>query len=312
MELVVNGRGNDAGVSLAKMKSFVAVAETLQFRRAAEALGISQATLSTHIRDFERELGVALFSRTTRNVRLTAEGERFLYRAQKVLEDLSGAISDVRDQAELKRGRLIVAATPSVASNVLPDVIATFRARYPGVTIQVAEDRSSAVEHRVQTGEADFGVGPRSGQRTDLSFTYLCRDRIVAVVSRDHALAKRSRVRLERLLEYPLLRSIPEMSARRSLEAVLRDRGLELHTEHLLTQDRGTPQTVVAMVAAGLGIALLPSLALAMLDLRRIALLNVIDPELSREIGILQRKGGSQSSAATEFLRLWTATTRAS
>ena len=296
-------RTND--LSLVKLKSFVAVAQTLQFRQAAEALGISQATLSAHIRDLERDIGVVLLSRTTRRVRLTAEGERFRDRARKVLEDLEGALSDVREQAELRRGRLIIATISSVASNILPPVLATFRSRYPGITLQIVEDGSTAVEQRVAGGDADFGIGLEPREHTDLSFRRMFRDRLVAVVGSRHPLARRSRVRVAQLLDFPLLRSIPEISIRRSLETLARERGLDFRTEHLLLYDRGTPQTVVAMVAAGLGIALLPSLALAMLDRRQIAVLDVFDPELSRDIGILERKGGSTSAAASEFLRLW-------
>jgi LysR family transcriptional regulator, carnitine catabolism transcriptional activator len=292
-------------LSLPKLKSFVAVAQTLQFRQAAEAVGVSQATLSAHVRDLEGNLGVLLLSRTTRKVRLTAEGERFYDRARKVLEDLGGAVSDVREQAELRRGRLIIATISSVASNVLPPVLASFHSRYPGITVQVIEDGTTAVEQRVADGNADFGVGLEPREHTDLSFRLMFRDRLVAVVGNGHPLSRRVRVRLNQLLAYPLLRSMPEISVRRSLEAIARERGLELRTEHLLSHDRGTPQTVVAMVAAGLGVALLPSLALAMLDRQKIAVLDIIDPELSRDVGILERKGGSTSTAAREFLQLW-------
>jgi LysR family carnitine catabolism transcriptional activator len=301
-------RTND--LSLVKLKSFVAAAQTLQFRQAAEILGVSQATLSAHISDLERDVGVVLLSRTTRRVRLTAEGERFHNRARKVLEDLESALSEVREQAQLRRGRLIIATISSVASNILPPVLAAFRTQYPGITLQIVEDGTTAVEQRVASGDADFGIGLQPREHTDLSFRPMFRDRLVAVVGNRHALARRSRVRLAQLLEYPLLRSIPEISIRRSLETLVRERGLDFRTEHLLSHDRGTPQTVVAMVAAGLGIALLPSLALAMLDRHQIAVLDVVDPELSRDIGILERKGGSTSAAASEFLTLWTANAR--
>jgi LysR family carnitine catabolism transcriptional activator len=234
-------------------------------------------------------------------VRLTSEGERFLTRVQKVLDDLQGAVSDVRDQAELKQGRLIVAATPSAAANILPNAIASFAARFPRIHVQVVEEPSSRVERSVEAGDVDFGIASRSQRRTDFAFSFLCRDRFVGVVPCGHALAKRKRARLAQFLDYPLLITSPESSIRRSLESVLTERGVGLHTDHVITQ----AQTVVAMVAAGLGVAVLPSLTLASLDLRKIALLELVDPEMTREIGILQRKGGSVSAAATEFLRLW-------
>ena len=107
-------------ISLAKLRSFIEVAEEKQFRKAAEKLGMSQPALSTQIRELEKSCGVPLLARTTRSVRLTVEGERFLRRAQKIVADLELAVADLREQAVLKHGHVTVAATPSVASNILP------------------------------------------------------------------------------------------------------------------------------------------------------------------------------------------------
>ncbi len=286
-------------LSLAKIGSFIAVAEAGQFRKAAEKIGVSQAALSSQIRDLEEHLAVTLFSRTTRSVRLTAEGERFLHSARKIVNDLAEAVADVRDKADLKRGRLIIAATPSVAANILPTAIVAFKARFPGIQIQLAEAQSSGVEQRVEIGLADFGVGPKPSGRVDFSFSFLQRDRFVGVVATNHPLAKRKSIPLAQLLEYPLLTTTPESSIHSSLHSVLTQRGIALPTEHLISQHH----TVVAMVAAGLGVALLPSLAFGSSVAAGIVLLKVIDPEIARDIGIFQRKGGSVSSAADAFVR---------
>ena len=288
-------------LSLNKIQSFVAVAEAGQFRKAAEKLGIAQPTISSQIRDLERQLGVALFARTTRRVRLTTEGERFLNRIQRVLDGLQSAVSDARDQAELKQGRLIIAATPSAASYILPEVIASFKTRFPRVHIQVIEEPSQRVERRVELGDADFGIGSWPVPRMEFAFSVLRRDRFVGAVGSSHPLAKRKRVRLVDFLDYPLLITTSESSIRRTLESVLVERGMELRTDHTITQ----LLTVISMVSAGLGVALVPSLTLASFNLSRIVLLDIVDPEVTREIGILQRRGGSSSAAAAEFLRTW-------
>src|SRR5579875_2194376 len=145
-------------VGLTKIRSFVAVAQTRQFRKAAEALGLSQPALSAHIRALEHELGAALFMRTTRSVTLTAEGERFLRCARSILKELDRAICELRDQAQLKTGRVVVAATPSVAANVLPKALAAFKARHPDVQLHVREEPAAGVERRVEAGDADFGA----------------------------------------------------------------------------------------------------------------------------------------------------------
>ena len=225
-------------VSLSKIQGFVAIAEVRQFRKAAQKLQISQATLSTQIRDLERDLDVALFTRTTRSVRLTAEGERFLYRAHRILDELDRAVSELRDQAELRGGRLLITATPSIATNILPAALLSFKKTYPGVRVHIIEDQSPGVERRVETGQADFGIGPFPGARTQLAFSRVLNDRFIGVVSVTHPLAKRKRVSLNQLLKYPLLTTIPQSNIHSSLVSITENRGIEVHTEHSFIRGR--------------------------------------------------------------------------
>lgn len=285
--------------SLAKIQGFLAVAEAGQFRKAAERIGLSQAALSTQIRDLERQLGVALFTRTTRSVTLTAEGKRFFHRAEQIVADLDAAVAEIRDQATLRHGRLVIAATPTIASNLLPPALVAFRSLYPGIAVRIVEDWASGVERRVESGEADFGVGPHSERRTELTFSLIVRDQFVGVVPIGHKLAGRDRVRLDAFLAYPLLTTMPESSIRSSVEEILEPRGIKLRTDHTLMHH----ETVVAMVAAGFGVALLPSLALGSVDRKRVSLVNIVSPEIARDVGIMQRRGGNASAAVGEFLR---------
>lgn len=286
-------------VSLARIRSFAVIAEEKQFRKASEKLGLSQPALSTHIRDLERELGIALFSRTTRSVRLTVEGERFLHRVQALLHDLDAAVMEVRDQALLRRGRVMVAATPSVMANILPAAISAFVAKFPAVHVEIVEDSSDGVERRVQEGDVDFGIGPLPGKRSDLNFSFLVRDQFVGVIPHGHPLTNRRRVALRQLVGYPLISTRPETSIHIMLERALAKQGLHARTRYTVTQH----QTVVSMVAAGLGVALLPAQALTTLDCSRVSITK-IDHDIAREIGVLQRKGGESSSACKAFLHL--------
>ena len=288
-------------LNLVRIRSFIAVAEERQFRRAAERVGISQPALSGHIRELERDLGVALFSRTTRSVRLTAEGESFLHRAHRVLEDLNTAVLEVRERAQLKRGRVAIAATPTAASQVLPPIIASFTGRFAGVRVQVQEAVAPKVERLVTDGQVDFGVGPRPEGRTELAFNFLFYERLCGVLPIDHELAKRRRVRLAEIARYPLLTTAPGTAIFQSLERALRERAITFSADHVLTQH----QTAIAMAAAGLGVALVPESMVTTADRRRVAVVEVIDPEVTADMGILQRKGGGSSSAANEFLKLW-------
>ncbi|MBI1201053.1 MAG: LysR family transcriptional regulator [Rhodopseudomonas sp.] len=284
------------GLSLQRIRSFVAVAEDRQFRRASERMGLSQPAMSAQLRELEEFLGAALLSRTTRSVYLTAEGEKFLVRARNILADIESAVLEVRDHASLRRGRLTVAAIPSVASRIIPGMVAAFTARFPGIDVQMIELAAQDVERCVTTGSADLGIAAAPDRNSELSFSYLMRDRFVGVVAKSNRLANQRRVKLSSLLEYPLITTVLGTSIRTALERACREQGRSLRVTHSVTQH----QTVIAMVAAGLGVALLPSLSLG--GNRDVVRLNVVDPQITRDLGVIQRKGEPSSAAAQEFI----------
>lgn len=287
-------------ISLARIRSFIEVAAQKQFRKASENLGLSQPALSAQISALEHELGVALFSRTTRSVRLTVEGERFLTRTQAVLKDLEVAVAELRDQASLRYGRVSLAATPSIMASVVPQAIAAFRARFPDVQVTALEETSVAVQRRVEACEVDFGIGPCPRERSELLFSCLFRDRFVGILPIGHKFANRRHLTLAQLTGQPLITTVPETNVYDLIKQAFEQRGEALDARSTFVQH----QTVVAMVAAGLGVALLPSHALAALDCRNVVVVTITDPEISRDIGVIKRKGGDPSSACHEFLQV--------
>jgi LysR family carnitine catabolism transcriptional activator len=284
------------GLSLPRIRNFVAVAEERQFRRAAERVGLSQPALSAQLRELEEFLGTALLSRTTRSVHLTAEGEKFLVRARNILADLDSAVLEVRDHASLRRGRLSVASIPSVASRILPATAAAFMKRYPGIDVQIIELGAADVERCIANGNADLGISAASDRNSELVFSFLMCDPFVGLVSNENPLARRRRVPLEALFEYPLITTVAGTSIRATLERACRAHGQSLRVTHSVTQH----QTVVAMVGAGLGVALLPQLSLT--ESPGVTRLTVVEPEITRDLGVVRRKGEAASAAAHEFI----------
>ena len=284
------------GLSLPRIRNFVAVAEERQFRRAAERVGLSQPALSAQLRELEEFLGTALLSRTTRSVHLTAEGEKFLMRARNILADLDSAVLEVRDHASLRRGRLSVASIPSVASRILPITAAAFMKRYPGIDVQIIELGAADVERCVTSGNADLGISAAYDRNSELVFSFLMTDPFVGLVSDENPLARRRRVPLKALFKYPLITTVPGTSIRATLERACREHGQSLRVTHSVTQH----QTVVAMVGAGLGVALLPQLSLT--ESPGVTRLTVVEPEITRDLGVVRRKGEASSAAAHEFI----------
>src|SRR5262245_656673 len=156
------------GVDLHQLRIFVAVARLGNFTRAAERLGLSQPSLSLHIRQLEQDLGVRLFDRSTRSVALTPAGEDFLPTAERLLDDFRAAAAAVADLAARRRGRVAVAVLPSVAADLLPRAIALLRARHPDVSVSLRDDVAEHIPARVRSGEVDFGLGAIDSMDADM------------------------------------------------------------------------------------------------------------------------------------------------
>ena len=284
--------------SIAKIRTFIVVGEQASFRKASEIVHLSQPAISAHVRDLEEFLGVPLLSRTTRSVRLTREGRKFLIRAKRALFDLQSVIFELRDEAELQSGRVTIACLPTIASSSLPTAIAAFQRRYPEIKIRVLDEVATSVNQRVLSMEADFGLGPRPAWNVEVDFEPLFRDDFIAVFPRAHELAGRKSIRLKDLAKYPLLMMAPGTTVRTLLEEAFQRIGCEIEPVHELYHH----YTLGGMVEAGLGITVLPSMAISILGHPRLKSARVMDTGLYREIGILQRRGNVLSPSSVAFL----------
>lgn len=287
-------------ISLAKLRSFIAVADESQFNRAAQRLGVSQPSLSAQIRDLERLLGVSLFNRTTRSVSLTVEGRRFLHRARRLLADLNDAVADMQNLSSLSQGRIVVAATPSVTSMLLPAAIQAFGQRFPDIHVQVHEAVHAGVEDSVISGRADFGFGPRPARTGDLEFTPFLSEKFFGVTGAAHAADGVSSMTFAEFCTRPLILPAAGTGLRSAIDEVLADQGVFPNVAHVLAHQ----DTMLTMASKGLGVAYLPALVILSAGARPLRLVDVREPETWRDLGVMQRKGGSASAATAEFLRL--------
>lgn len=285
--------------SIIKIRSFIAVAENASFRKASELLHLSQPAISAHVGDLETMLGVRLLSRTTRSVRVTREGEYFLNRAKRALSELESASLDLREEAALRRGRVTVACVPTIASSILPTVLAVFSQRFGSIKVRVLDEMSAAGAERVLSLQADFGIGPRPPKNLDLGFDTLVRDHFIAVFPHSHALAAHPTVGMKQLAKYPLVVMAPRTNVREVLDEAFARAGETLEPACELSHH----YTLGAMVEAGLGVTALPSMSLSLLGHPRLKSARIVDSEIHREIGILRRRDSTLSPAAAEFLK---------
>ncbi|AMN44380.1 LysR family transcriptional regulator [Rhodoplanes sp. Z2-YC6860] len=285
--------------SFSKIRSFAAVAAHGSFRRASEHLHLSQPALSAHIRDLEETLGVPLFHRTTRSLRLTSDGERFLVRARRMIEEFEAGVVELQDQAKLQRGRIVVTCITTIACHVLPKVLATYCQRYPGIKVQVFDDPAPILLRRVADGTADIGIGPLSERAGDLQFQLITHDRFVAVFPHRHPLSHAPSVRLSELVKYPLLTLQPGTNVRAVLEQAFAKRGMAFEPAFEVRNHF----TLSGMVEAGLGITILPSMAISMLSNPLLKTAVITNPGIARAVGIVQRRDHARAPLVDAFLQ---------
>ena len=281
-------------MTVKQIRAFLAVAQSLSFAVACERLHLSQSALSLTIKALEESLGGRLFSRTTRNVALTPEGESLLPLARRLIADWDNAEDEMRQRFTLQRGRVTLAAMPSFAGNLLPPILKTFRARYPKVNVTVNDVINEQVLEMVRDRQVELGVAFEPMQSSSLQFTALYVDRFVAVVPSDSPLAGLSEIDWNTLLEQPFITLQRPSTVRVMLEEHLQARQTRLPVafeSHQLA-------TVGRMVASGLGVSAVPALCAGQMRELGARCITLRDPVVERALGVLTLPGGELSAAA--------------
>lgn len=267
-------------VELRHLRYFVAVAEELSFTRAAERLHIAQPPLSTQIRNLERELGVALFDRSRRQVALTDAGELLLEESRRLLTQIEQALSATRTAGVGEAGRLTIGFIPSASTSTLPGHLRAFRRRHPGVELFLRELPPDELAAQLHAGALDlcFLYLPFDDPR--LEQVVVARERLVAALPEDHRLAGAERPRSRRARRGAAGGDAASAAGPPIRIADLRDEPFVLPARHHMPglharvlaacrdgggfepepvqRDVWLMQTVLGLVAAGLGVALVP------------------------------------------------------
>jgi DNA-binding transcriptional LysR family regulator len=291
---------------LADLRAFIAAAELRSFAAAAKALHISLPAFSRRISNLERRLDVRLFDRTTRSMELTLLGARFLRETRSIVDDLDRSVLSLRDAAQIDTGDVTVGCVFSVAHHFLPGVIRTYRERHPNVLVRIVEQGAEGVSDSVRHGETEFGINYVGMQEADLEFTTLLKERYVLACRADHALARRRSVRWSELASWEQLSVAPGNRNR-----VLVDQALaELPAFPRTVCEVRHVSTLIGLVEAGLGVAIVPQLALPPRPASVVGV-PLESPAITRTIGIVRRAGRSLSPAAASFAKLLVEASRA-
>lgn len=272
---------------LADLRAFLAVADLGSFRAASDALHLSQSALSRRIDKLEDALGVALFNRTTRKVELTVVGRTFVHKARNVLNELDSALLGIEDVAARLRGEVTLACVPSAVGHFLPAVVDRYHSRYPAIRIRVLDEASSDVLLAVTRGDADFGLTYIGTQEADVDFRPLMDDAFVVACPAGHALARRKMVRWRELGEHAYI-------------ALAQGSGNRFLIDQALAQAPERPRwfcevshvpALVSMVEAGVGIAVVPRMALPPTGKGNVVAVRLAEPAIVRTLGLISRRG---------------------
>jgi len=282
-------------ISTRQLRAFIALSENRNFTRAASVCHLSQSAFSSLIRQLEESLKVRLFDRNTRNVELTAEGREFDLSARRVLAEFDAAVSNMHARAVLERGRVSIALLPSLAADWLPAVLAGFHAAHPGIDLAVADVLSEPCIERVRSGQADFALAAIRADTPELRAEPFCSDGFHLVCRKDHPLAAHPKPRPRDVAAWPFIHLSRTSSVRQYIDAATLPQAMPavLEVDQLAT--------VAGMVEAGLGISVVPSLALYQFRSAKLSIRPVKWAGLTRRIYLVRKRDQGFSAAAECF-----------
>ncbi|TQV83520.1 LysR substrate-binding domain-containing protein [Denitrobaculum tricleocarpae] len=289
-------------VSFRQLEYLVAVADHLHFRRASEACNVSQPALSAQIQQLEAGLGAQLLERSQRKVLLTAIGRDVVQRARGVLTEMELLKESVREQAAPLTGAMRLGVIPTVGPYVLPALLPRVRTEFPRMELYLREEKTADLVAHLRAGEIDLALLALPITGDDLQSYPLFDDPFVLAMPVGDPLVRRRRIKETEVAERPLL-LLDDGHC-------LRDQALQICAAHgssnVADFSATSLNTLVQMVANGLGVTLMPSLALE-IELRAdsgLAFRRFEDPQPSRQIGLLWRRSARRKTDFHAFAEM--------
>ena len=287
-------------MEMQQLRYVVAVARTGNFSRAAEQCHVSQPSLSQQIQKLEDELGERLFDRLKRQTKLTPHGEAFLQRAVHILEEVDAAKREATEAKGLLRGTVAIGVLPTIAPYLLPDAMARFTEKYPGVEVIVQEDTTVRLLKLALAYEIDFALASQPVHDPRLEVRELFTEELLLVLPPGHRLTRKRAVNAadlegERLIVmkegHCLGDQVLGFCNHRDLRPQISFRSAQL-------------ETVQALVRAGLGISLIPAMASRLDHDNLLKYRSLKSPQPERKIVAVWPKQRPPARAATEFLKV--------
>lgn len=282
-------------MELRHLRYFVALADCLNFTRAAERVHVTQSTLSHQVRQLENELGHDLFDRMGKRVVLTEAGESFLGYASKALREVDQGLSELMRAPDELSGEVRVGATHTFNIGFVPECLAAFMRKNPTVKVSVEELSADLIRQKLIEGALDVGIAYEPADRSQLWFEPLYTEEMVLLVSSQHPLAQRKRVRMVELHRQRMVLLPPVFATRTMLDDCFKSCG----AEPVVAAEMNTIAPMIGLVARTNLAAIVSRHAVPVRDDVRVIPLE--SPTPVRTPGILWKRDSRQKPAVRSF-----------
>jgi LysR family cyn operon transcriptional activator len=282
-------------MEIRQLRYFLDIARTEHLTQSAQNLFVTQSTLSHGLRQLEEELGVTLFDRLGRGLKMSQAGVAFRVYAARALQEIEAGRMALADMGALQSGNLTVGVIPTFLHTLVPAAVASFSSAYPGVNVVVRDLRAGPIEEQLVEGQLDVGIAFYPTEREEIETESLFQERLQLVVNRNHPLARRRTLAVKDLAGVPLAMLPRVFTTRRLIDDCLRAAGVE----PLVRVEMESVEGLLDVCRWGDLASIAPERAAQRAsDLHAI---NLHSPAMLRHAGILWRKGASRSRAALEF-----------
>ena len=285
-------------MELRQLQYFLKVAQKEHVTRAAEELHVAQSAVSRQIHQLEQELGVDLFMQKGRNLQLTPVGQLFCKRVESVLNELERSVAEVHEFLDPERGEIRIGFPHSLGTHLIPSIVAEFRRHYPHVKFRFKQGAYPSLIKDVISGEVDLAfISPFPENDGHVAGDIVMTEELFAILPQNHPLAGEEVIRLEQLREEKFVL----FSQGYSLRPIVWQACLQAGFKPQIAFEGGETDTIRGLVAAGMGVSLLPEMALYQTNPMQPAQVRVVEPAVTRTVGLIHRADGKLPLVARSF-----------
>ncbi|PJI92689.1 DNA-binding transcriptional LysR family regulator [Yoonia maricola] len=286
-------------INLKLLQSFLLVAEFGSFRRAAEAARRSTAAISMQIKELEDQVGMRLFVRQSKTVSMTPNGRLLYEKTARAMRDINDGFQSLADVATMRQSTVTIACAATLAPKRVGGVLTTFRRRFPDSSVRLIEAPPAAALEILQRQVAEFYVGPSVSNLKTFTFEKLTDEPLLACIPPEFDQGQHV-ISFEDLGDAPIILLDRSTAIRTLIDDILRGKDLTLNVAYELQN----AFTALSFASAGLGIAMLPSIAIEMAGFKGFRVIPFKEPEAARAIGIIAEKGYVQHNYSEQLMRL--------